>query len=68
MEYIDYYGLDFFKQNAEFTHAENPLVEENVFIKRKECPEDSPVPTFEEARDRLPVPVWGGHEDYINCY
>ncbi len=68
MEYIDYYGLDFFKQNAEFTHEENPLVDENVFIKRKECPEDSPVPTFDEARDRLPVPHWDGHEDYVNCY
>ena len=67
MEYIDYYGLDFFKQNAEFTHEENPLMEENVFIERKKCPEDAPVPTFEEAKDILPVPHWEGHEDYISC-
>ena len=68
MEYIDYYGLDFFKQNAEFTHEENLLVDENVFIERKKCPEDVPAVTFEDAKDSLPVPHWEGHEDYINCY
>lgn len=60
--------MDFFKQNDEFTLPSSPLplVAENSFITKK--PEDTPLPVYEEIKDRLPVPLWEGHEDAIDCY
>lgn len=57
-----------FKQNDELTLPENPvsLVAENCFINKEM--EQMPLPVFEEVRDKLPAPVWNGHEDYIECY
>lgn len=56
-----------FKQNNEYTIEPTPLVtEENVFLKKEV--EDTPLPTFEENRHRLPVPIWDGHADVLACY
>lgn len=59
--------MDFFKQNGELTvPAVVPLVEENSFIGR--APDLSPLPKFEENRDRLPQPIWDNHDNYLKCY
>lgn len=60
--------MDFFKQNDEITLPPQPvpLVAENYFITKE--PDTTSLPTFEEAKDKLPLPTWEGHEDYIRCY
>ncbi len=55
-----------FKQNCEISLAQNPHAAENVFIGKD--PENHPLPTFEQERDRLPNPIWDGHGDEIACY
>ncbi len=55
-----------FKQNCEISLVQNPHVAENVFIEKE--PENHPLPTFEQERDRLPHPIWDGHGDEIACY
>ena len=52
--------------NEEITYARNDLVEENTFLKMEA--EKTPLPTFEDNKDKLPVPVWDNHDDYLNCY
>ena len=58
----------YFKQNNELTIPEKPvpLVAENSFINKEQ--DRAELPVFEEIKDKLPLPVWEGHEDYINCY
>ncbi|MBO5355046.1 MAG: glycoside hydrolase [Clostridia bacterium] len=48
------------------TYENNPYVEKNVFINAEKKADYAP--TYEEIRDRLPKPIFDGHEDYINCY
>ena len=55
-----------FKQNCEISLVQNPHAAENVFIEKE--PENHPLPTFEQERDRLPHPIWDGHGDAIACY
>ena len=45
-----------FKQNCEISLVQNPHAAENVFIGKEV--ENTPLPTFEQERDRLPSPVW----------
>lgn len=60
--------MNFFKQNNEITIPTEPLplVAENYFINK--TPDTNSVPTFEEAKSKLPQPIWDGHDDYIGCY
>ncbi|NLN45823.1 MAG: glycoside hydrolase [Clostridiaceae bacterium] len=59
--------MEFFKQNDEQTVPRlSPLVAENRFIAK--TPDTDPLPVYEEVKDRLPSPVWDGHEDHIRCY
>lgn len=58
--------MDFFKQNCEFTLDEQELVKENVFLKKE--PDTDPLPVFDKIKDALPLPVWEGHQDTIDCY
>jgi len=59
--------MDFFKQNAELTIPDtSPLVSENSFI-NKPC-DLSPLPDFNNIKDKLPQPIWQAHDDYIDCY
>lgn len=55
-----------FFSDSEWTYAPCTYVSENTFVGRE--PEDAPLPTYEDARDRLPKPVWEGHYDAIACY
>ncbi|MBP7401046.1 MAG: glycoside hydrolase [Clostridia bacterium] len=59
--------MEYFKQNDEQTVPKTvPLVAENVFLTK--TPDTAPLPVFDEIRDRLPRPVWDGHDDVIRCY
>lgn len=48
------------------THLREPLVRENAFLGM--APEDLPLPTFEQAWELLPRPLWEGHENVVACY
>lgn len=60
--------MAFFKfyQNCEWTYADSKYLEENSFIGREI--DKSPLPTYDEAKDKLPRPIWDGHDDAIACY
>lgn len=47
-------------------YAAQALVEENSY--RWRAQDTEALPTFDEARARLPNPFWEGHEDAIRCY
>ena len=56
-----------YKVNEGMTYGEpDPYAEENCFIKMER--EQKELPLFEDAKDRLPRPVWDGHDDSIACY
>ena len=55
-----------FKMDADPYYAPNPYVAENGFLTQQT--EDAPLPRYDDIRERLPQPVWDGHEDAINCY
>ena len=44
----------------------NPQVEKNTFINMPM--EKAELPKYDEIKDRLPSPVWEGHDDAIACY
>ncbi|WFB35560.1 trehalase family glycosidase [Kiritimatiellota bacterium B12222] len=48
------------------THVDNPLVHENSFIHRPM--DQSTPPQFATSKDKLPHPIWEGHEPAIDCY
>ena len=49
-----------------FTILENRFFKENRFVNM--TPENAPLPTWEAEKDRLPRPVWQGHDDVLRCY
>lgn len=49
-----------------WTILENRFCKENVFLSM--TPENTPLPTWETEKDRLPRPVWDGHDDALRCY
>lgn len=53
-------------EKQEITVKENRFAKENVFISMQ--PENTPLPAYEEARGRLPRPVWDAHPDALKCY
>lgn len=56
-----------YRVNEGMTYGEpNRYAEENVFIKMER--ENTPLPTYENSKDKLPRPVWDGHGDAIACY
>lgn len=56
-----------YNQETELTIPQmTDLVKENTFITK--TPENSPLPTFDEVKDSLPIPIWDGHESHIDCY
>ena len=52
--------------NDSLFYADNPYVAKNPYLTMEA--EDAPLPTYAEAKDKLPRPVWPGHEDAIACY
>ncbi|MBQ7839444.1 MAG: hypothetical protein IJ390_03020 [Lachnospiraceae bacterium] len=55
-----------FRQNDELTLAPEALVKENVFLTK--TPDTDALPTFEASKNKLPIPLWDGHEAFIDCY
>lgn len=45
---------------------ESPLYKENSFITKE--PEHKKLPTFDASREKLPIPIWDSHQDYIDAY
>lgn len=60
--------------NYSFTYAQyyfdtsvsNPLVEQNIFIKK--IPNILQPPSFETIKSKLPQPLWPNRNDVIKCY
>ena len=55
-----------FKQNAEISIVESSLVKENSFINAPV--EDCSLPLFNAVKDKLPIPIWEGHQKHIDTY
>lgn len=55
-----------FRVNDNLFYTENPQVARNTFIGAPV--EDAPLPTYEDAKETLPRPVWEGHDDTVACY
>ena len=55
-----------FLHNGNLFYEENPYVEKNSFFKQKR--RKAVRYRYEKICDRLPLPVWEGHEDTIACY
>lgn len=53
-------------RDLEITVRQNRFAGENEFLGK--TPDDTPLPTYEQAKSRLPRPVWDGHDDAIRCY
>lgn len=58
--------MKYFKMNDCLYTAKEPHVEKNVFLKL--CAEDTDIPQFDAIKDKLPVPIWGGHDSVVDCY
>ena len=52
--------------NDSLFYAENAYVAKNPYLNMQA--EDTPLPIYEKVKDRLPRPVWEGHEDALACY
>lgn len=46
------------------TYIDSPYIKENTFT----VMHTEELPKYEEIKERLPVPVWAGHEKEIECY
>lgn len=55
-----------FLVNDSIFYAPNPYVEKNPYLTMET--EDTPLPVYDEVKDRLPMPLWEGHDDAIACY
>lgn len=55
-----------FKVNDNLCYTDNPHVKKNTFIGM--TPQDEELPKYEDIKDRLPKPIWEGHDDAIACY
>ncbi len=56
-----------FKQNFEMTYrSKRDAVEENYFLTKNV--DLSPLPSYDDVKDKLPAPVWEGHEDALAGY
>ncbi len=55
-----------FKINDNLFYAANPQVEKNTFI--GQIPESTSLPTYKDALPYLPIPLWEGHNELLDCY
>ena len=55
-----------FKQNADISSVDSPLVKENSFLNKPV--EDCPLPIFNKVKDKLPIPIWEGHDEHVSTY
>ena len=55
-----------FRQNNEITYDDKELMLENSYIGAEI--DKTPLPEFSEIKNKLPKPIWDGHNDYLDCY
>ena len=55
-----------FLRNGNLFYSENKYVERNTFLSAE--PNTAPTPDYADGKDRIPLPVWEGHEDTVACY
>lgn len=55
-----------FHVNDGFTYMDEPHIDKNTFLHQKM--EQEKLPIFEDIIQELPVPLWDGHDDAIDCY
>ena len=55
-----------FSQNGNLFYAYSEYAARNVFLKRTANTEKTP--DFASHKDELPLPVWDGHADTVDCY
>ncbi len=56
-----------FKRNEGYTYQpKKEAVEENIFPNKEA--DTYELPTFADNKDKLPQPVWAGHDDELACY
>ncbi|MBR4889075.1 MAG: hypothetical protein IKU17_08025, partial [Clostridia bacterium] len=58
--------FELFLHNGNLFYAPNPYVEKNSFFTQPV--NTAPTCTYKENKDRLPLPVWEGHDDTVACY
>ena len=52
--------------NQDITYNDSPIVKKNAFLN---APTENPsIPKYEEIAHLLPVPIWSGRNDVIDCY
>ena len=59
-------SFDLFYRNSGITYTDSPYVAENPFLTA--APEEAPLPSYEENAEKLPRPIWDGHDDVLVCY
>ena len=55
-----------FLHNGNLFYANNGYVAENKFLNKSA--NTAPTPDYEANKDKLPLPIWEGHEDTVACY
>ncbi len=58
--------MDLFQMNRNLCYADDPHVEKNTFLTM--APDETEIPRYEDIKDKLPIPVWGGRQDAVDCY
>ena len=55
-----------FLVNDSLFYVSNSYVSSNPYLRMRA--ENTPLPIYDEVKDRLPRPVWEGHNDVLACY
>ena len=55
-----------FLRNGNLFYAKNEFADRNAFINQKANTEKTP--DFSSHKDELPLPIWEGHGDTVDCY
>jgi len=55
-----------FQINQDITYNVSPIAEKNKFINMPA--ENAALPKYEEVSHLLPMPIWDGHDDTIDCH
>ncbi|MBR2987792.1 MAG: glycoside hydrolase [Clostridia bacterium] len=58
--------MQLYRINNDMSYFDSPYVMRNVFLRREA--ETGDLPRYGDIKDRLPKPVWRGHDDAIRCY
>ncbi len=58
--------MKLYQVNNAITYIDEPYVKNNTFITKE--PDAGILPTYENSKNELPLPVFEGHENVINCY